>query len=433
MDHTTVGIIGVVIVFVFLALGMPVGFSFMITGFLGIFWLKGFTAAVAMSSVIPFSWATSISLMCIPLFILMGMFSFHSGISRDLFSMGNKFLGRFPGGLNLANAFACAAFSATTGSSSACAATMGTVSWPELQARKYNPGFGAATIAASGSLGIMIPPSTVFIFYGLVTYTSIGKLFIAGIIPGLIEVTLYVIAIVVLVKLMPQIAPLSPFFSLKEKFESLKTVWAIVSIVTIVLGGIYFGFFTPTEAAGIGSFATFVLMVLRRGATKQNIISSLLEAGRLTCMIFILIIGVMFFVSFISLTGVTKDFCNWVVTLPLPRYVTLSLILSIYLPLGCFMTSIPMIALTIPFVFPVVTSLGFDPIWLGVLLVRFGETSTITPPVGMNVFVLSGVTGIPSEKIFKWCIPYIIMDLICIMIIIAVPQTTLFLPSTMMK
>ncbi|MBI2832029.1 MAG: TRAP transporter large permease [Chloroflexi bacterium] len=432
MSAAMLGLLGIICLLLLIAVGMPFGFAFLLVGFLGSWYLSGFSAGLSIFSIMPYTWASDYSLMAIPLFVLMGFFAESSGISRDLFDAGYKWLGRLPGGLAAAAVFACTGFAACSGSSVATAATIGTVSWPEMKKHGYSARLGLGAIAAAGGIGIMIPPSTGFIVYGMITEQSIGKLFMAGILPGLLQASCLIAMVVWRVKRNPDLAPPSPSFSWGERLVALRNVWGMMLLFILILGGIYFGVFTPTEAAGVGAFGAFVLALVRRGLKRQNIASAMLETGRITVMVFVIIIGVMTFSSFIAATQVSRRLVEIVGTAALPPYVIIVLAIALYVLLGMFVDAIGMMALTLPFVYPIVTGLGFDPIWFGVLMVMVMEIGVITPPLGMNVFVLKGVAkDVPMEEIFKGIAPFLLADLVVVAILIAFPQISLFLPGLM--
>ena len=434
MESTLIGLIGLVLLLLMILIGIPISFSFFLIGGLGIYMIGGIKALSLMATV-PWSWATNFTMMAIPLFVLMGFFTFHSGVSADLYETGYKWLGSLPGGLAMATSVACTGFAAVSGSSMATAAAMGAVAIPEMRKRKYKPSLIGGSIAAGGTAGIMIPPSIGFIVYGLIVEQPIGLLFIAGILPGLLVTVLYLGAIYVHVSRNPAIAPQAPPFSWRERIFSLKNIWGIAILISLVMGGIYGGIFTPTEAAAVGCSGAFILMLARRRLTKQTLRESVLSAVRVTSMLFLIFMGGMVFNVFIALSGLARVIGDVVGSLPLPPVAILGILLITYLPLGCLMDSLALIVLTVPLYIPIFETFGFNLIWIGVLLVRIIEIGLITPPMGLNLFVIKDVaasTGdIPLGEIYRGVVPFLIMDLLSLVILVLCPQISLFLPSTM--
>jgi tripartite ATP-independent transporter DctM subunit len=309
---------------------------------------------------------------------------------------------------------------------------MGVVSLPEMKKYNYSPRLATASVAAGGTLGILIPPSIIFIVYGLMTETSIGKLFIAGIIPGLMLSSLFLILIYVMCRRNPQLGPCGPHFSWNAKFRSLWKTWGMLALFLLVIGGIYFGIFTPTEAGAIGAFGAFLITIIRRRMTRKILLTTLKGTVQTTAMIFMIVIGAQIFNSFLALSGVPAMIAEWIAALPLPRYAILAAILILYIPLGMVMDALPMILLTLPTLFPVVVDLGFDPILFGVLVVLMSELANISPPMGMNLYIVKGVAKeVPIEQIILGVVPFAIVMLVFIAILIAFPQISLFLPGLM--
>ena len=411
---------------------MPIGFSFAIVGFLGFIAIRNLNQALSLLGMIPYSWCSSYMLVVIPLFVLMGQFAFHSGISGDLYTAAYKWIGKQPGGLALATQLACTGFAACSGSSLASAATMAVVSLPEMKKYNYSPRLATACVAAGGTLGILIPPSIIFIIYGLITETSIGKLFIAGILPGLMLSMLFLVLIYVMCRQNPKLGPRGPHFPWKERFSSLWGVWGMLALFFLVIGGIYFGIFTPTEAGATGAFGAFLITIIKRKLSWKVLVITLRGTVQTTAMIFMIIIGAQIFNTFLALSGVPAMIADWLANLSMPRYAVLSAILFIYLPLGMVMDALPMILLTLPTLFPVVVDLGFDPILFGVLVVLMCELANISPPMGMNLYIVKGVAKeVPIEQIILGIIPFAIMLIAFIVVLIAFPQICLFLPGLM--
>ncbi len=430
LDPFVIFIIGIVILLTLAFIGMPIAFAFALVGFGGVLAIKGISPGLTMLGSAPWQWASQAGLVVVPLFILMGQFAFHSGISRDLFAAANRWFGRFPGGLALATNLACTAFAACTGSSLATGATMGTIAYPDMMKYRYSPRLATGCIASGGTLGVLIPPSVVFILYGFLTAEPIGVLFIAGIMPGLLLSGLFLALIVGMVILNPSLGPRGDSFTWKERFSSLSGVWGMLAIFLLVVGGLYVGIFAPSEAGAIGAFGAFVIALIRR-TKRDSLIAALRESIQTTCMVMTITIGAMIFGVFLSVSGAPAMLAGWIAGLPLSPYAILICILLLYIPLGMVMDSMAMVLLTIPIFFPIVTELGFDPIWFGVLIVLVFEMALITPPVGMIVYVVQGVTKVPMEEIFRGNLPFLLAMIAALALIIVFPDIALWLPRTM--
>jgi tripartite ATP-independent transporter DctM subunit len=411
---------------------MPIGFSFAATGFLGLIVLRNLHQALSLLGVTPYSWASSYMLVILPLFVLMGQFAYQSGISGDLYAVSYTWVGQRPGGLALATQLACTGFAACTGSSLASAATMGIVAIPEMKKYHYNPKLSTACVAAGGTLGILIPPSIIFIIYGLITQTSIARLFIAGIIPGLLLSISFLLLIYFMCLKNPQLGPRGPSFTWKQKMGALWKVWGMFALFLLVIGGIYSGIYTPTEAGAIGASGAFVIALARLKLTRKNVISALVSTVQTTAMIFMIVIGSQIFNTFLTLTGLPGMISEWVAGLALPPHAVLILILLIYIPLGMVMDSLPMILLTLPTLFPVIESLAFDPIHFGVLVVLMCELANISPPMGMNLYIVKGVAkDVPIAQIVLGVVPFAFVMMAFVAVLIIFPQISLYLPSIM--
>jgi tripartite ATP-independent transporter DctM subunit len=368
----------------------------------------------------------------IPMFLLMGSFATTSGMSRELFRAGNAFLGHLRGGLGIATIAACGGFAAICGSSVATAATFSRVAYPEMRRYGYPQSFATGVIAAGGTLGIMIPPSTVFAVYGLITEQDVGKLFIAGVVPGILAVAMYMVTITAIGLIRPNYLPAGPRSTWPERFEAMRNIWATLILFAFVIGGIYGGLFTATEAAGMGAAGAFIIGVVRRRLSLGDIRRSLLEATRTTAAVFTVLIGAILFGYFLTITQTPQNVTAFLTGLGIGKYGVLALIMVMYLVLGCLMDALAMIILTVPIVFPVIVALGFDPIWFGVIIVMTVELGLIHPPVGMNIFVIKSVVeDVKISTIFYGVIPFIITDLIRLVILIAFPIIALWLPSHM--
>ena len=432
MSLTTIGIIGIAILIILLFSNMPVGFVMGFLGFLGFSYVVNLHAGLSLLAMDIWDVFGSYGLTVIPLFVFMGQIAFHAGISRRLYDSAYVLVGHRRGGLAMATVAACAGFSAISGSTNATAATMATVTLPEMKRYNYDMGLATGTVAAAGSLGILIPPSVIFIVYGILTEQSIGKLFAAGIFPGILLSILFMLTIYLRVLKNPSLAPPGPKTSIKEKMVSFVGVIETLLLFAMVMGGIFFGIFTPTEAAAAGAFLTLLIAILRRQLTWQGFVQSLADTTRISCMVMVIVTGATIFGHFMAITRLPFELAGWVSSLPLPRSAIMMVIILIYLFGGCFMDALAMIMLTIPIFFPVAQALGFDPIWFGVVIVLITEMGVITPPVGVNVYVVYGVAkDVPLEEIFKGVFPMLLALLLCNLILLFFPQIALFLPSLM--
>ena len=432
MAETDLGALGIAVAVFLILLDLPVGFSFLFTGIVGLIYMNGLDAALNTVGSTAIQWASDYTFAAIPLFLIMGEFAHSSRISQDLFEFGQRVLGRVPGGLAMATICACGGFAALSGSSLATAAAMGSVSLPQMRRLGYNISVATGTIAAGGTLGIMIPPSIPFVIIGILTGTSISQLLIAGILPGIMLVFLYCSVLYVLCKVRPELGPPAEAYSTKEVLAALVNVWPMLIIFGSIMGGIYAGVCTPTEAAAVGAFGSFVFIFIKRRFNARQFLPGLIQTGITATMMLTMLIGAMIFNIFLAGTGLPDAVSAWIQALGVNRYVILAIIMIIYLIMGCLMDSLAMVILSIPFFFPIVTELGFSPILFGVLAVRGIEIGQITPPVGINVYILKGMCpDVPIEKIFKGVMPFILCDFISLPILIAIPQISLFLPTLM--
>lgn len=430
MNVTIIGILGILLLIVLLFSKMPVGFVMALLGVTGFSYVVSPGAGLGLLARDVFDTFSSYSLTVIPLFIFMGQIAFHSGISRRLYDSVYVFMGHYRGGLAVATIGACAGFSAISGSTNATAATMAMITLPEMKRYKYDLGLATGTVAAGGSLGILIPPSVIFIIYGVMTEQSIGKLFAAGILPGILLALLFMLTIYVRVRLNPAIAPSGPKTTFRERAQSFAGVLEAFIIFALVMGGLFFGIFTPTEAAAVGAFLTLALALIRRQLTWGHFVQSLMDTTKISCMIMVIVTGAVIFGHFMAITRIPFDLAAWVSQLPLSNYAIMGVIVLVYLIGGCFMDALAMIMLTIPIFYPIATSLGFDPIWFGVVIVLVTEMGVITPPVGINVYVVHGIAkDVPLETIFKGVAPFILALLACVGILLAFPQIALYLPG----
>ena len=431
-DSPIIGLAGVLMLLAALTAGIPIGVALGVVGVGGLILILGLEPALIKSGVILFDTLSSYELGVLPLFLLMAHICFKADASRDFFDAAARFFGHRRGGLALASIGGCAGFGTISGSSLATSATMGTVALPEMKKYKYDSALATGCIAAGGSIGILIPPSIAFIIYASLTEESIGKLFMAGVIPGIMEAVLYMLTIYVLCKINPRLGPPGPSSTWSDKFLSLKDTWGILVLFVLVIGGIYAGIFTPTEAAGVGAFGALILGFVKRKLTKEKILTSLADASRNTAMLLLMLIGADIFSYFLTMSQIPFLLSDFVVALPVPKAAMIGAILVVYVILGCIMPIIPAIVLTIPIFLPVVTGLGYNPIWFGVIVVTMAEMGQITPPVGINVFALAGVAkDVPLGTIFKGIFPFLVADVVRVLLIFFFPAFALWLPSLM--
>ncbi|MCO6188559.1 TRAP transporter large permease [Rhizobium sp. L1K21] len=424
-----IAIIGFVALFGMMVVRVPIGIAMSIVGVGGFAAVAGWGPALNLLTISPMRTITDYNLSLIPLFVLMGGFATRSGMSRELFQVGQAWLGHLKGGLALATITACAGFAAISGSSVATAATMSKVALPEMRRHGYSDSLASGVVAGGGTLGILIPPSVVLAIYGFITDQDVGKLFIAGIIPGLIAVLMYMACVYAAYwKNLPN----GEKTTAGEKLASLKGIWAVALLFVSIIGGIYAGVVTPTEAAAAGAFLTAVIGVLRRRLDRKTLLSCLVEALGTSVAIYVILIGAMLFGYFLAVTQTPQKITGFLVSLDLGAYPTLALILAFFLLMGCVLDAMAMIILLVPIAFPVITQLGFDPIWFGVIIVMTVELGLITPPIGMNVFVINSVNrDINLVTIFKGVIPFVLTDVLRLALFVAFPAIILFLPSRM--
>lgn len=433
MNPITAGILGSGLLVVLLFLGMPIAFVMMFVGFLGISYLASVHAALPVVAKTVYETAAYYPYTIIPLFILMGAFAGGAGITAKLYGSFDKWFRKLPGGLGIATIAACACFAALSGSSVAAAAAMGTIAIPEMRRFKYDPALAVGVVAAGGTLSFLIPPSLGFVVYGMLTEQSIGKLLVSGILPGIVLSLAFIVVIVIKVKLNPTLAPATPgTVSWKEKFRALGGVWETLVVFVIVMGGIYLGFVNPTEAGAIGATALFIIVISKMKLTLKSLSTALLEATRISVLVLFLVAGANVFSYFLALSTIPTTVSAWMASLEVSRYAVFAIIIVIYLILGCFLDAISMMVLTMPVIFPVVKTLGFDPIWFGVVCVIMMEAGLITPPVGLNVYTLAGVAkDVPMETIFRGAYPFLFAMLAVTLLITLFPGIALYLPSMM--
>ncbi len=429
MGPSEAGLLGIVVLLILLFLRMHIGIAMGLVGFLGFAYIAGWDAAFGVLRTVPYTSFASESMSVIPLFVLMGAFAFGSGMSEDLYRAVNTIFANLRGGLAMATVGACACFAAISGSSIATAATLGRVAMPEMRKYKYDDALATGCIAAGGCIGILIPPSVILLIYGIITEQSIGKLFMAGVIPGILEALAYILTIWFLVRRNPALGPRGPRSNKKEKLLSFFRTWDVLALFSLVMGGLYTGIFTPTEAAGVGAFGAFCFSILRGKMNWSNLKTCLLDTVSTTGMLFIIVLGAMILGYFFSITRLPVEFANYVAALPVNRYVIMAAIVIVLLLMGCVMDSLAIVLLTVPVFFPLILKLNFDPIWFGIIVVRVTEMGMITPPVGMNVYVINGITRVPLQTIFRGVTPFLLADVCQLILLLAIPQITLFLPN----
>lgn len=433
MDPIMVGLLGACLLILLLLIGLPIAFSMMLVGFLGTSYLASMNAALPMLARTVYESSSYYPYTIIPLFIVMGSYAEISGISTDLYDTFDKWLRKLPGGLGMATIASIAAFSAISGSSVASSAAFGKVAYPEMRRYNYSPRLAAGTVAAGATIDFLIPPSLGFVIFGILTEQSIGKLLISGMIPGLMLSGAFMIILYCWVKFNPNSALSSPKgVSWKEKISALKGIWETVVIFLLVIGGIYTGLFTPTEAAGVGATLMFLIAIWKRKLTPVILLDSLVQSLRVSVMVLFLVAGANVFSYFLALTTIPMKVSAWIIGLAVSKYFTLTIIILIYLMLGCFLDAISMMILTLPVIFPVVLQLGFDPIWFGVICVLMMGAGLILPPVGLCVNTVATIArDAPVEEVFKGALPFVIAILFITFLITLYPQFALFLPSMM--
>ena len=430
MSPVAAGIIGIVILIITFCLSMPVGFAMAFVGLLGFCFLVSPQAGLSLIARDVFSSFSSYSLTVLPMFMLMGAITFATGMSRRLYDTGYTIFGQLRGGLAMATIAGCASFAAICGSTNATAAAMGKVALPEMKRYHYDDSLATGCVAAAGSLGILIPPSTVFIVYGILTEQSIGQLFLAGIFPGLLLATIFIAVVSLLCWRNPSLGPSGVPTSWKEKLASLTGVIEMLVLFVLVIGGLLLGWFSPTQAGGAGAAGAIIIGLARRQLNWQSFLSAIKDSLRVTCEVMVIVTGAIIFGHFMAVTTIPFFLADWVSTLPLPPAAVMGVIVLLYLLGGCFMDALALITLTIPIFYPLVMAMGFNPIWFGVIIVLVPEMGVITPPVGINVYVIKGIAeDIPLETIFKGTFPFLGGLIVAVSILIAFPQIALFLPG----
>jgi C4-dicarboxylate transporter DctM subunit len=432
MTPTLIGLIGLIVLFLILFLGVPIGVGLGIVAFGGMWMLVGCNAALLKMAVTPLRLVSDYDMSVMPLFLLMAQVCSTSGISKDIYNVASKWFGRLPGGVAMASIGACAIFAAISGSAVACAATIGMIAIPEMRRLGYDDALSTGTVAAGGTLGTTFPPSFTLILYGILTETSIGQMFMAGIVPGILQAIFYMITIYVMCKLKPELGPRGPASTFKEKIVSLASCGEIVALVIIVMAGIALGWFTPTEAGSVGAAGAILFTTVRRRLTWKTFKLACFNTMRTTGMVFLILVGAFLFTYFIALTNLPTTLSSMILGLNVPPMAVIWIIIGIYMLLGTAMEEAAMVMLTIPIFAPLVATLGFDKVWFGIIVVRMMQIGMISPPVGITLFVIKGISkDTPISTIYKGVLPYIVADTFHVILIVFVPIIVLFLPRLM--
>ncbi|MGE3917119.1 MAG: TRAP transporter large permease [Hyphomicrobiaceae bacterium] len=433
MDPFQAGVAACCGVILFTLMGVRIAYAAGITGVLGLIAVRGWGPGTGLSGLLAYQEATHYTLSVLPMFILIGYLAFHAGLTQGAFYCARCWMGRLPGGLAVATVFAAAGFGAVSGASTASAAVFARIAIPEMLRYGYDKRLAAATVAAGGTLASLIPPSAILVIYGIIVEQSVGALLLAGFIPGIISAINYALIIIVWCWLNPRMADPVPDVDWAERFRSLKDTLGIIAVIGIIVGGLYTGWMTPTEVGGAGAFIMFMLALANKTRLHQ-IWEAMRETSKLTVMIFTIVWSILILVRFLGFTGVPSSISQWIGGLGLPRLTILLMILSMYLVLGMFLDGIGMLLLTLPVVFPIVTHLGYDPIWFGIIMVKMVEIGLVTPPIGLNCFVVNGVRpDIPLATVFAGVWPFVLADCLTIALFIAVPEIVTFLPTYMAK
>ncbi len=430
MSPEMTGVVGIILLIFLFMLRLPVAFAMAVVGFAGFAFLNGLDSALTLLAQDIFETLSSYPLSVIPMFILMGSFAYASGISQRLYRTCYTWFGQYRGGLTVATVLACSGFAAICGSTAATAATMGGIALPEMKKYNYDDKLATGTVASAGTLGILIPPSTVLIIYGLLTEESIGKLFVAGIIPGILLTVLFVFTVILLCLRDPKLAPPGPKTTFVEKIISLGGIIEAILLFLLTIGGLFLGWFSPTQAGSIGAFGAFLIGVFRNKLKLAQTIEVLTGGLRTACMVMFIIVGAAVFGHFLAISNIPFILSDWVSTLPIPPMAIMGVIVLIYFIGGFFMDSMALIIVSIPIFFPIVQKFNFDPIWFGVIVVMVGEMGVITPPVGVNVFVIKGIAPrVPLQDIYLGILPFLGAIVLMTALLLIFPQIAIFVPN----
>jgi tripartite ATP-independent transporter DctM subunit len=429
MTPSTIALIGTASLIAITFSRMSIGIVMGLVGVVGFGVIAGYAPALGLLKTVPYTSFADETLCVLPLFLLMGNFAFNSGMSEDMYRTAYVWLGRFRGGLAMATVMACALFAAISGSAIATAATLCRVAMPEMKKYNYHPMLSTGALAAGGTIGIMIPPSVILLLYGILTEQSIGKLFVAGFIPGIMQAMMYMAVIYIMTRVKPELGPPGPQFTTKEKVAALKGVTEVAILFIVVIGGLYTGVFAPSEAAGVGALGSFICLIYRRKMSMETMKLCLMETSSTTGMLFLIILGAMLLNYFLSVTRLPHELATWVGGLHVSKYLIFMAIVFLLIFLGAIMDELAIMLLTIPVLYPMIMNLGFDPIWFGVMATKLMEMGMILPPVGMNVFVIQGMTGVPMGTIYKGTAPFLIADFIQIVLLLIFPEIVTFVPN----
>jgi len=430
VSQVLIGVIGIIILLVMFVMSMPIGFAMALVGLVGFCYLVSPDAGLSLLARDVFASFSSYSLTVIPMFIFMGSLAYATGMSRRLYDASYKMFGQMRGGLVMATIAGCAGFAAICGSTNATAAAMGKVALPEMKRYGYDDSLATGSVAAAGTLGILIPPSTIFIVYGILTEQSIGKLFVAGVFPGFLLAILFIVVVAILCWRKPSLAPRGNPSTLKEKITGLAGITEMMVLFALVMGGLFLGWFSPIQAGAVGAAGALLLGLIRRQISKKDFLEAVKDTLRITCQVMVIVTGAVIFSHFIAVTRIPLILADWVGALPLPSMAIMAIIVLMYLVGGFFMDALALITLTIPIIYPVVLALGFDPIWFGVIIVLVTEMGVITPPVGINVYVIKSVSdNVSLETIFKGIFPFLGALIVIALILLLFPQIATFLPN----
>jgi tripartite ATP-independent transporter DctM subunit len=429
MDPLLLSIIAIIIFLALLTLGMHIGISLMVAGFVGMYLFRGFDQAVSELYTISWGTVTNFGLAVIPLFMLMGNFAMYSGITQGLFDACYKWVGSFRGGLGFVAVATSSLFHCFCGSATATTATIGTVCYPEMTRYKYKPTMSAAIIASSSAFGLLIPPSIGFIIYCMMSNVSVAKMFAAGIVPAIIVIGMSFVTIIILAKRDPESMPKGEKFTLREKFASLKGIIGFALLFILVLGGIFSGFCSPSEGGAIGAFGSFIIMIIKRAATKENILRSLLDSIKTTSMIFVIMIGANIFGTFLAMSQMPAKLATSLSNMDASPYVVLWIVVAVYIILGMCIDTLPLITILTPIFWPLVLSMGWDPLWFGIVMVMCMLIGLISPPDGVPCYIMASISGVPLMKVFKACLPFLIMLVLATVLFVYVQPLSTWLPN----
>lgn len=433
MSPTVTAIGTIPLLLILLGLGIPIYLSLFLTGIAGIVAMSGVEMSLIVLQQLPYATIAEYLLLVVPAFIMMGNFAFSAGVSRGAYDIGRTWLSRLNGGLAMATTVGCAGFAAACGSSPATAAAVGKVAIPEMMDAGYDRKLAAGCVATGGCLGILIPPSIILVMYGVITETSVGALLVGGVVPGIMTTIVFLSGIYVLCKINPHVAPAARSYSWREKLISLKGGWGVLVLFTIVIGGIYFGIATPTESAVVGVFASFLMMLFSRKDIGEKLKTGFIETARTTGMIFLIVIGAMIYSYFLKIAGVAAQLAAWIASMELPSILIVIFALALYLPLGMFLEPMSILLITLPILHPIIVQqLGYPSIWFAILVTKLIELALITPPVGLNVYIIAGVApDIPLEDVFRGVAWFFLFEVITLSLLIAFPVLSTWLPMTM--